>query len=74
MAATAPEWEAGDWLLDRNATWTEPFIEQITMFPNRRNDHMADAMSQAAIWLLAVPPQPAVTISHAFTGQIVAQY
>lgn len=42
MSAAGPEWQAGDWLVDRNAGWTEPFIEQVTMFPNARNDDMAD--------------------------------
>jgi predicted phage terminase large subunit-like protein len=36
MFAAAPEWQAGDWYVDRNAAWTEPFIQQITMFPNGR--------------------------------------
>jgi predicted phage terminase large subunit-like protein len=52
MSAAAPEWQSGDWVLDRNAAWTEPFIEQITMFPNARNDDMVDMMSQASAWLL----------------------
>jgi predicted phage terminase large subunit-like protein len=55
MAAVAPEWQAGDWCLDRNAAWTEPFIEQITAFPNAAHDDMCDAMSQAAAWLLQTP-------------------
>ena len=25
MFAAAPEWQAGDWYVDRNAAWTEPF-------------------------------------------------
>jgi phage terminase large subunit-like protein len=29
----AAEWQAGDWYVDRNAAWTEPFVEQITLFP-----------------------------------------
>jgi predicted phage terminase large subunit-like protein len=49
--AAAPEWEAGDWYVDRNAAWTEPFIQQLTMFPNAAHDDMADMMSQASIWL-----------------------
>jgi predicted phage terminase large subunit-like protein len=55
MFAAAAEWQAGDWYVDRNAAWTEPFIEQITMFPNAKHDDMADAMSQAAAWLLQTP-------------------
>jgi predicted phage terminase large subunit-like protein len=49
--AAAPEWEAGDWYVDRNAAWTEPFIQQIITFPNAAHDDMADMMSQASIWL-----------------------
>ena len=51
----AAEWQAGDWFVDRNAAWSEPFIEQITMFPNAAHDDMADAMSQASAWLLQLP-------------------
>jgi predicted phage terminase large subunit-like protein len=49
--AAAPEWEAGDWYVDRNAAWTEPLIQQLTSFPNAAHDDMADMMSQASIWL-----------------------
>ena len=52
MFAAAAEWQAGDWFVDRNAAWTEPLVEQLTMFPNARNDDMADMMSQASAWLL----------------------
>ena len=52
MFAAAAEWQAGDWFVDRNAAWSEPFIEQIIMFPNAGHDDMADAMSQASAWLL----------------------
>jgi hypothetical protein len=31
MFAAAPEWQAGDWYVARNAAWTEPFIDQITI-------------------------------------------
>jgi predicted phage terminase large subunit-like protein len=47
MFAAAPEWQAGDWYVDRNAAWTDPFVEQITMFPAGRHDDQADMMSQA---------------------------
>lgn len=53
MYAASPEWQAHDWFVERNAAWAEPFIAQVTMFPNARNDDMADAMSQASIWLQA---------------------
>jgi predicted phage terminase large subunit-like protein len=49
--AAAPEWEAGDWYVDRTAAWTEPLIQQLTTFPNAAHDDMADMMSQASIWL-----------------------
>lgn len=51
MFAVAPEWQAGDWYVDRNAAWCEPFIQQITMFPGAAHDDMADMMSQAGIYL-----------------------
>jgi predicted phage terminase large subunit-like protein len=70
MFAAAPEWQAGDWFLDRNAAWTEPFIQQMTMFPSAAHDDMCDAMTQAAIWLLQAVPQHTVRISHAFTGEV----
>jgi len=49
--AAAPEWHARDWYVSRNSAWTEPFIEQLTIFPSGRHDDMVDAMSQAAAWL-----------------------
>jgi predicted phage terminase large subunit-like protein len=51
MFAVAPEWQAGNWHVDRNAAWCEPFIQQITMFPAGAHDDMADMMSQAGIYL-----------------------
>ena len=51
MFAVAPEWQAGDWYVDRTAAWAEPFIQQITMFPTAANDDMVDMMSQAGIYL-----------------------
>lgn len=51
MYAAAPEWQAGDWYVDRTAAWTEPFITQITTFPNAANDDMADMMSQTSVYL-----------------------
>jgi predicted phage terminase large subunit-like protein len=67
MFAAAAEWQAGDWFVDRNAGWTEPFIEQITMFPNAAHDDMADAMSQASCWLLQASLHTC-QIYNAFTG------
>jgi predicted phage terminase large subunit-like protein len=68
MFAAAAEWQAGDWLVDRNAAWTEPFIEQLTMFPNAAHDDMADMMSQASAWLLQANIHT-VQICNAFTGR-----
>jgi len=55
MFAAAAAWQAGDWFLDRNAAWTGPFVEQVTMFPNAAHDDLCDMMSQAAAWLLQTP-------------------
>ena len=52
--AVAPEWQAGDWYVKRNAAWAEPFIQQITMFPTAAHDDMTDAMSQAGVYLLGM--------------------
>jgi predicted phage terminase large subunit-like protein len=51
VQAMAPEWQAGDWYVPRNAAWIEPFLTQLLMFPAARNDDMVDATSQAAIYL-----------------------
>jgi predicted phage terminase large subunit-like protein len=51
VQAMAPEWQAGDWYVPRNAAWTEPFLTQLLMFPAARHDDMVDATSQAAIYL-----------------------
>jgi len=68
MFAVAAEWQAADWFLSRNAAWTQPFIEQIITFPAGRHDDMADAMSQAASWLLQANVST-VEIYNAFTGK-----
>jgi phage terminase large subunit-like protein len=46
---------------------------QTGFYVNAAHDDMADAMSQAACWLVHVRI-PRVTISNAFTGTIIAQY
>jgi len=68
MFSAAAEWQAGDWYVDRNAAWSEPFIEQLTMFPNAAHDDMCDVMSQAAAWLLQAN-EITVSIYNAFTGR-----
>jgi predicted phage terminase large subunit-like protein len=73
MFAAAPEWQGGDWYVDRNAAWTEPFIQQITMFPNAAHDDMADMMSQASAWLLQRPVN-SVRMSDAFSGRVIYEY
>ena len=70
MYAAAPEFQAGDWLISRNAPWAAPLVEQIVMFPNARNDDMADMVSQAVCWLIQ-RPQYTCTISNAFTGEVL---
>jgi predicted phage terminase large subunit-like protein len=51
MFAIAPEWQAGDWYVDRNAAWAELFVQQITMFPTAAHDDMCDMMTQVGIYL-----------------------
>ena len=73
MFAAAAEWQAGDWYVDRNAAWSEPFIEQITMFPNAAHDDMADAMSQASAWLLQ-HRRGGWWVTDAFTGRVIDDF
>lgn len=49
--AVCGEWQAGDWYVDRNAAWCEPFVDNITKFPGVKNDDQSDMMSQAGIYL-----------------------
>jgi predicted phage terminase large subunit-like protein len=49
--AAAPEWQAGNWYVPRNAAWAEPHVVSLITFPNARYDDDADAMSQASIYL-----------------------
>jgi len=51
MYAASAEWQAGDWYVARGGGWVEEFIQQIIHFPRGRWDDLADAMSQASIWL-----------------------
>ncbi len=72
MHAAAVGWQAGDWYVDRNAGWAEPFIEQLLMFPNARHDDQVDMMSQAAVWLSENRRHvPTFRVSNAFTGETI---
>jgi predicted phage terminase large subunit-like protein len=51
MQATAPEFQARNWFIERNGPWAHKITEQLTMFPVGKNDDISDAISQAAIWL-----------------------
>jgi hypothetical protein len=51
LVAAAPEFQANNWIIDRNGPWTHKVIEQLTVFPNARHDDICDAISQCAIWL-----------------------
>lgn len=62
MFAVAPEWQAGNWHVERNAAWCEPFIQQITMFPASAKDDMADMMSQAGIYLQMPVDETAILV------------
>jgi predicted phage terminase large subunit-like protein len=51
VAATSPEFQAHNWIIERNGPWAHKVIEQLTMFPNAKNDDVLDAIAQASIWL-----------------------
>ena len=53
MMAASPEFQARNWYVERKGPWTNKFVDQLTVFPNARNDDIADAVSQASIWLQA---------------------
>ena len=53
MFAVCGEWQSGNWYVDRNAAWCEPFIDQLTKFPGAAHDDMCDGASQLGIWLQA---------------------
>jgi predicted phage terminase large subunit-like protein len=70
MCAAAPEFQAGDWFVSRNAAWTEAFVDQITTFPNARHDDMCDMMTQAAAWLLQRRGR-GWQMTDAFSGRVI---
>lgn len=43
--------EAGDIFLPKQAGWLEPFLHEITAFPNGKHDDQVDAFSQLLQWL-----------------------
>lgn len=49
MVAASPEFEAHNWIIERNNPWTHKVVEQLTLFPNSKND----AVSQRSVWLQA---------------------
>lgn len=51
MFSSCGEWQAGNWYVDRNAAWCEPFIEQLTKFPGAKNDDMVDCMTQTCVYI-----------------------
>ncbi len=53
VVAAAPEFQARNWIIERNGPWTHKVIEQLTVFPNARHDDITDAIIQTAIWLQA---------------------
>ena len=53
VVAASPEFQARNWIIERNGPWTHKVIEQLTMFPNAENDDITDAITQASIWLQA---------------------
>lgn len=53
LVAAAPEFQAGNWFVERNGPWTHKVVEQLTVFPRAKHDDLADAISQASIWLQA---------------------
>lgn len=53
LVATSPEFQARNWYVERYGAWTHNVTEQLTMFPNARNDDISDAVSQCAVWLQA---------------------
>jgi predicted phage terminase large subunit-like protein len=53
LVATSPEFQARNWFVERHGAWTHKLVEQLTMFPNAKNDDISDAISQCAVWLQA---------------------
>lgn len=53
VVAASPEFQARNWIIERNGPWTHKVVEQLTMFPNAKYDDITDAVTQASVWLQA---------------------
>jgi predicted phage terminase large subunit-like protein len=53
VVAASPEFQAHNWIIDRNGPWTSRVVQQLVLFPNAKNDDICDAITQASIWLQA---------------------
>jgi predicted phage terminase large subunit-like protein len=51
LVAASPEFSAKNWFFDRTGAWTSRAVDQLCSFPACKNDDIADAVSQASIWL-----------------------
>ncbi len=51
VVAASPEFQVHNWIIERNGPWAHKVVEQLTMFPNAKNDDITDAITQATIWL-----------------------
>jgi len=51
MFAMSPEWQAGNWYLDRTAAWSDMALDQLMKFPNAAHDDICDSLSQVSGWL-----------------------
>jgi len=53
VVVTSPEFQAHNWYIERNGSWTHKVIEQLCMFPNAKHDDLTDAITQCSVWLQA---------------------
>jgi len=53
VVATSPEFQARNWIIERNGPWSHKVVEQLTMFPLCKFDDITDAITQASVWLQA---------------------
>lgn len=52
MFAACSEWQSGNWYVQRNAGWTEEFVEEITKFPTAKHDDQCFAAGTKVATLL----------------------